>query len=198
MALTPEEQNYVDWRKRLVSDIYHQELGIAAPDEAGLNYWAGQGQLDEGGLREWISKAGKGSGPSGIGKQVSEDPRLAAFLRGQRLDENEINSSLQAARSLAKQRIEAQRPAYDLQRKQATSNVNREAESRGMFRSGGRLKSLNDRRSSIDLGQRQFESNVQTGLADTERSAASDIARLRRNRADEEAASRSRIAQGVR
>ena len=183
-------------RNSLINQIYYQELGRLSPDEEGLAYWSGRTDLDDAGLRRAIRG-------SALGASAAESPTAAlmadqsysAFLRKMQFNESQIQSSLQAAQEAAARRIQGQAGMYDKQREQSQRNVDQNFESRGMFRSGGRLKTAAEGRTAIDYQQTQFETGVQEEKARMEREAASSIADLRRQRAEEELGARDRLTQ---
>lgn len=184
-------------RSTLINRLYYQELGEINPDQAGLDYWNGRTDLDEAGLRAQIrgARLGPAAGPSVVAPLMA-DQDYGAFLRKMQFDESSIQSSLQAAQEAARRRIAGQAGQYDTQRIQAERGVNNSFESRGMSRSGGRLKQQSETRTAIDLGQRQFEDQVYEGSAAAEREAATRIADMRRERAEQELNARTRLTQG--
>ncbi|MEM7536261.1 MAG: hypothetical protein AAF639_29020, partial [Chloroflexota bacterium] len=117
----------------------------------------------------------------------------AAFLRQMEFDETGIQTALERARTAASSNIASQSPMFDLQRKQAARNIDNEAESRGMFRSGRRLERRSEARDAIDLNQRRFEEGQRNSVLGAEQTAADQIARLRRQRAEQELSARNRL-----
>lgn len=196
-------------RKALIEQIYYQELGRRAVDKSGMNYWLSVAQQlnNDDKLREAIRFAGSqatknrtGSdlpgGPSRTAADLNKDAQYRAFLRQMAFDETQIQSGLDRARTSALNKIATQAPLYDQQRAQSGRAVNDSFESRGMFRSGARLDERAQRRDAIDLSQRQFEQSQRTSIQDAEYSAANDLARLRRQRMEQELAARDRLTRG--
>lgn len=121
------------------------------------------------------------------------DSQFSRFLRRMQFDESSIQSSLQAAQEAARRRINSQAGQFDIQREQSSSNIDDDFESRGLFRSGGRLAKLAESGNLISTSQRQFEDSTRGGIAEMERQAAGQIGDLRRQRAEEELDARDRL-----
>ena len=181
-------------RNSMIRNIYYQELGRLEPDQAGADYWATRTDLNDDQLRNAIRGAGLGpNAGASVTAPLLADQSYAAFMRRMQFDESQIQSSLQAAQEAAVRRIQGQAGIYDKQREQGAKGVDQGFESRGMYRSGGRLNALNESRMGIDVQQRQFESGVQESKAQMERDAASKISDMRRQRAEEELSARDRL-----
>lgn len=178
-------------RNELVRRLYYQELGRIKPDIEGWQYWANSG-LDENTMRTRMREAAGLSGKNPA-EDLLADQQYNTFLRKMQFDESEIQSGLVAAKEAARRRIDAQSGLYDQQRMQGARGVDDSFEARGMYRSGGRLKSLNENRMGIDRQQAQFESGIHSQSAEAERQAAGKIAEMRRNRAEQELAARDRL-----
>lgn len=184
-------------RSSLINQIYYQELGRIGADQGGLDYWRGRTDLTDEALRQQIR--GAGLGPN-VGESVVApllaDNNYSQFLRGMQFNESQIQSNLQAAQEAARRRITGQAGQYDLQRQQGLQNVDESFESRGMYRSGGRLAKAGEVQRAVDLNQRQFEEGIYEGTAQMERDAAQKIADMRRQRAEEELGARVRLTEG--
>ena len=186
-------------RRAIIEGIYRDELAGQSVDEEGMKYWLDQSQIlqNDDKLRDAIRFAGGVSAPAtGAADPTTTDPTLAAFLRQMEFDEAGISTSLDRARAQARQSIASQAPLFDQQRTQAQQNVNNNAEARGMFRSGGRITAGAQARDNIDINQRQFETNQNQNVVTAEQRAADSIASLRRQKAEQELASRNRMTQG--
>jgi len=183
-------------RAALINEIYYQELGQTKADQGGLDYWLGRNDLDEAQLRASIREA---AGESAVGAadtgDLLADQGFAAFMRKMQFDESTIQSSLQAAQEAAQRRITGQAGQYDYQRRASEEGVNQGFESRGMYRSGGRLGKVHEGRTNIDRAQTEFESGIHEATAKMETDAASSIANLRRERAEQELGARDRLTQ---
>jgi len=184
-------------RKALIEQIYYQELGRSDVDAEGMKYWMDQAHTlnNDSKLRDYIRSAAGVTGPA-VNPDLTKDQTYAAYLRQMQFDEAGIQTSLDRARTNAQAAIAAQSPLFDQQRAQAQDNVNDSFESRGMFRSGGRLAAGAESRNAIDTNQRQFETGQNQSIADAEFSASQDIASLRRQKAEQEVAARNRLTQG--
>ncbi len=181
-------------RRALIEQIYFQELGRNAVDAKGMQHWLGQTQLSDQQLRDTIRFAAGVKSPA-VNPDLSKDPTYAAFLRQMEFDETGIQTALERARTAASSNIASQTPMFEQQRTQAAQNVDRNAEARGMFRSGRRLDQRAQARDSIDLNQRRFEENQRESILGAEQGAADQIARLRRQKAEQELAARNRLTQ---
>jgi hypothetical protein len=159
-----------------------------------MKYWLGRTDLDDTQLRQAIRTAGGFKGKS-VTEPLLADQGFAKFMRGQQFNESQIQSSLQAAQEAAARRISGQAGVYDQQRTDARRGTNQGYESRGMFRSGGRLGALHRGQTSIDRNQTTFESGIGEAKAQMERDAAQKIAGGRRQRAEEELGARDRLTQ---
>lgn len=182
-------------REELIKRLYYQELGRLNPDQAGLEFWTGEGWLDDEAALRTRLRAGAGLEGESVVAPLLADKTYSAFLRNMQFNESQIQSSLQAAQEAAQRRIKAQAPLYDQQRRQSALSTNRNFEARGMYRSGGRLDKLAKDDKSLDYTQRKFESGINDASAEAERQAIADIAKLRRDRAEQELAARDRLTE---
>jgi hypothetical protein len=181
-------------RQALINSIYYQELDRVVPDQAGSEYWMSREDLDDDALRLAIRNAGGKRGES-VTAPLLADNQFSAWMRGQQMNESTIQSNLQAAQEAANRRIHGQAGIYDRQRKQSERSTNQGYESRGMYRSGGRLNKVHDNRLGIDLQQRQFEDGINESKAQMERDAGSKVGDIRRQRAEQELGARDRLTQ---
>ncbi len=166
--MTPWEQE-AERRRQLIESIFYQELGRLGVPESEMKTWLQQAQNlnNDGKLRSSIREAA--GLEAGDANELMQDHEYSSYLRKAQFDESSIQSQLQSAQENIAARIAANRGQYDTQREQQAQNVNRGFESRGMFRSGGRLKKLNEGRSAIDLNQRRAEDEATRQKADLER-----------------------------
>lgn len=183
----------IDWQevaRRYVAEAYKTNLGRDA-DEAGRDYWVGQlmngtitpDQLGETLRRQEIT-------PTSLALQ---DADYAAFLRGANLQESEYESALAAARDRMNRNIMQQTPMFDEQRRQSEQGVNDSWESRGMFRAGGRLTDVADRRTQIDRNELLSRQSMTDTLTGQETDITRQIAALRRQKLEQETAARQRL-----
>lgn len=181
-------------REDLIRRLYYQELGRLNVDQQGMDFWTGEGFVeDESVLRNRLRGGAGLTGPS-VTMPLLADQSYAAFMRKMQFDESQIQSSLQAAQEAAQRRITGQAGVYDQQRKQSEDGVNSSFEAR-QNRSGGRLVKINEGRTAIDRQQTEFKNNIGEASAQMERDAASSIADLRRERAEQELGARDRLTQ---
>lgn len=180
-------------RSDLINRIYYQELGRLNADPQGLDYWNSRDDLSDDELRRQI-RGGAGLSGESVTQPLLADQSYSAFLRKMQFDESQIQSSLQAAQEAAQRRITGQAPIYNDQRQQSAEGINSGFEAR-QNRSGGRLRRLAEGRGRIDRNQQAFEQGIYDQKAKMERDSASQIASLRRSRAEQELGARDRLTQ---
>lgn len=177
-----------DPARRYIREVYESDLGRTGVSDGEVDYWVGTG-LSGNDLIMTMRDA------AGLDNELYEDPAYSAFMRSLRARESEVREDLDFTRS----RIERQRllasDLRDRQIEQGTDRINQSAESRGMFRSGGRLRDLAENRADID---RNF-SRQELGFADQEaeatRRATRQLAQGSRSRDEAEIAARNRLTQ---
>lgn len=178
-------------RSSLINQIYYQELGKLEADQEGLDYWNTKSGLSDADLRAAIRHSAGMAGKS-VNEPLMADSDYAAFMRKMQFNESQIQSSLQAAQEAAARRIQGQAGQYDLQRKQGAQNIDESYGAR-QNRAGGRLVDLSNQRTAVDLQQRQFESGINEDKARMERDAASQIAGMRRDQAEQQLQTRDKL-----
>lgn len=184
--------NYPD-RNSLINAIYYQELGQLRPDKAGLDYWNKSG-LDEAGLRANIRAAGGLKGKSAV-QDLLADQSYGAFLRKMQFDESAIESSREAAKTAAKNRIKLQAGQFNQQLEQGVRSANQNYEARGMYRSGGRLDAVNKQHTNVDSQRNQFNFGVNEAAANYDRDAATRIGDMRRENAEQQSQAADRLTR---
>lgn len=183
----------IDWQevaRRYVAEAYKTNLGRDA-DEAGRDYWVGQlmngtitpDQLGETLRRQEIT-------PTSLALQ---DADYAAFLRGANLQESEYESALASARDRMNRNLTQNASMFDEQRRQSEQSVNDSWESRGLFRSGTRLVDVADKRTQVDRNQALSTQAMTDTFAAQESDVTRQIAALRRQRLEQDAAARQRL-----
>ena len=185
-------------RRDEINRIYYQSLGRTDPDQAGLDYWMGRTDLTGDALRQQMIGASPMAGvnSNGLTASIMQDQSYASFLRGHTFNESQIQSRLAAANDAAARQISGQRPVWEQSRKVGLQGVDQNYESRGMFRSGGRLNSRNEVNANVDLQKGQFEGRINDANAQNQRDSADAIAAGRRENVEQQMAARTRLTQG--
>ena len=182
-------------RTALVNEIFYQELGRLEADPQGLAYWNSRDDLSDEDLRKQIRGAGlgPGAGPS-VKAPLLADQSYAAFMRKMKFDESQIQSSLQAAQEAARRRITGQAGIFDKQQQTGERNINSSFEGR-QNRSGGRLSRIGESDAAVGRSRTEFGNQIGEATAQMERDAASSIASLRREDAEQQLGARDRLTQ---
>lgn len=121
------------------------------------------------------------------------DPAYLAFLRSSGVQEAETSAEASRRISQLNRGLTRRSAGYAEDSRLAVRDVGEAAEERGMFNSGRRISDQNDAAAAV--GRRQAEDAAQTGddVSNTSYDAATAIARLRRQNAEAELDSRTRI-----
>jgi hypothetical protein len=128
---------------------------------------------------------------------VLSDPEYASWFRQMGYNESQAQSALAANRDATLRKMGTQLSTYDQQQKQSETNVDDDAEARGMYRSGGRLAKLNDVRTEYDRQRASYSGNVAESLAEDERQSALQLADMRRQNAERILATRTKLSQNT-
>lgn len=189
---TPEfAQPATDFQNRedYVRTLYQNELGRTDIDEGGLDYWTRR-RLDLSG--DDLIKAMRGA--AGYDNTLYEDPAYSAFMRSYNQRSATVNADKVAReREIANTRDIA---AAGFQRKLTEGNrqVDDDAESRGMFRSGGRLNKRARLAEGIAFERSTAENQYANQASELNRAASGDLSELSRKRDEEEIAARRRLS----
>ena len=183
------EQPATDYevREDQIREMYREELG-REPDAGGMRYWLNKRtDLTGDDLRREIRGAGI------VDNDLYKDPAYAAFMRGNNQQAGTVEADrIQATRNLQnQQRIATAK--FDLNEKRGLEKVNDEAESRGMYRSGGRIKNRGDLVTDIGMQRGEQAVNNSERQNTVQRDAANELARLSRERDKQEVVSRNNL-----
>jgi hypothetical protein len=183
----------IDWQevaRRLVGDTYRSTLGREA-DEGGRDYWVGQlmnGAITPDKLADTLRQ--QELTPTSYALQ---DADYAAFLRGANLQESEYESALASARDRLNRNLSQNTAMFDEQRRQSEQGVSDSWESRGLFRSGGRLVDTAEKRTQVDRNQALAHQSMTDTYSGQESDVTRQIAALRRQKLEQETAARQRL-----
>lgn len=176
-------------RRDYVRELYREILG-REPDPGGLRYWAERRtDLTGDDLRKEMRNAAI------VDNQLFADPAYAAFMRASNQQAGTIEADrLQAQRNLENQRrIDAAR--LDRQQEIGLQKVDDAAEARGMFRSGGRIEDRAELAKDIAFQRGEQEVDFTTRGQKIQRDAAQELAKLSRQRDEQEIATRNTLTQ---
>jgi hypothetical protein len=125
-----------------------------------------------------------------------EDPAFLAFLRAQGVEESELRSAIATRLGNIQRELARQLPRIGEQEQEAIQRVADAYENRGLYRSGARL--VDQARMQREYGYRRSDleraaMDEQTALA---QQLAQQVAAMRRRQAEEDLATRSRLAIG--
>lgn len=196
----------IDWNeiaRRIAAEKYEQILG-RKPDKASLDFWAGtlmSGQYDSDSIRRAIAAAAGLPDPGidfvevgrRINAEVMQDPVYAAFLREQGFQDSQIESQLAATKDRIERQRNLQAPMFEDQKKQAEQASNASFENRGLFRSGARLKEINEKQAQVERQRQMFEAGLTEEQIAAEQEAARKRAELGRQKTEQETAARQRL-----
>lgn len=181
-------------KRNTINMLYQEILGRGA-DETGMSHY--MNMIDQGGwgADQIRGDLGKSEEFNTSDRPLMNDPAYNAFARAAQLEEASINNDTQARRD-AMGRAQGLRGAqYDQQRTDAEKGHNRDFESRGMYRAGERLGRIADDQNRISSNQAYEQHTQAETLAAADRDAASRIAGIRRNTAEQGIAARDRIVR---
>lgn len=170
-----------------IRSIYRTDLGQTADDE-GLNYWkdSGLGGID-------LVKAMREA--AGMSNELFADSAYTAFDRQRRHRELEIESDRLARTAALQRQRQVAGAEFDRQRDLGLSAIDREAESRGAYRTGGRLRKRGELVQRIAGERSRSELSSIDQEAELNRQAAAQVADLSRQRDEQEVAARRRLTQ---
>ena len=185
----------IDWlqvARNLVDTSYREALQREA-DDAGRDYWVGElmsGRITPTDLQDRMRQVALA--PLMYDMQ---DAEYAAYLRGAAFKESDIEGTFNRTQDRLRSQIERETPVWGVKRQQAEENANNDWESRGLFRSGGRLKDVNDRMTALGLEQQNYEAGITDKIAEAEADRSRQIAASRLNTAEQMLAARRRLSQ---
>lgn len=176
-------------RRDYVRSIYEDDLGRddAENDPDGVSYWTGRTDLVGNDLLKAIRLR------AGLDNTLLEDPTYAAFDRARRTQALQVQNDLDKSQAdLATQRRIAG-VKFDSAQREGLQTANDLAESRGMFRSGGRLQARGEVTRDVQQARSENELNYVTGRRDLQDNANRQIQDLSRERDEQELAARTRL-----
>lgn len=122
------------------------------------------------------------------------DMSFGSFLRGAGLQQAQIGAQTQRHNAYLDQQLADQRPLWADQLRTGLRGISDNAEGRGMFRSGQRLRDQNEFQSNQNQQQLSYENSVRRQQNENSASAQSQLLDLARQRAEAELAARQRVA----
>lgn len=172
-----------------IRSIYEGELGQPqGATQSGIDYWAGTGLTGIDLIKTMRYAAG-------LDNKAYDDPAYSAFARSLVTKRAELGAD-RAARlaQIARARALATGTADENLSKQI-ERTNQDFEARGMFSSGGRLKSLSDVRRADALARTAQDESFNNQQEDITRQTDSALGDLSRQRDEQEVAARDRLTQ---
>ena len=123
--------------------------------------------------------------PAPAANSASADPAYLAYLRGAGVEEAELQNVLGTRVGALTRQLGRELPAYADKRERAVEGAGNAAESRGFFRSGARMQDQARAGIDVDRERMNFEASIRDEIADLYGTGALDIARLRRDLAEQ-------------
>lgn len=133
-----------------------------------------------------------GAAPVPVRAQVPFDPQLSAFMRAMGVQEQQIRADARQRSNLAARQVSRQLPAFDIRADREAEAIAGDAESRGVYRSGATVRSLMRSRSDIERERNETLAQLRDTQTGIQLDAASQVAALRRARAEAELDARTR------
>jgi peptidoglycan hydrolase-like protein with peptidoglycan-binding domain len=158
-------------------------------DATGAN-GAGTGDLDD--LTRWVIGE---KGAERRADPVYSDPKYLAFMRMSGVDEANIRNEIQARIDQTNRETNRAAAGFAQRKTDQTRQIGLDFEDRGLFGSGGRMTQQADASAKIDYDRQMEEAARADALANANRSAEQDLAKIAQNRAEEELNARSRVAE---
>ena len=125
---------------------------------------------------------------------LTQDPAYNAFMAGLGVQESDIAGNLAVRREGYLQQYNEALPGYADARITSERNIGTNAENRGMYQSGQRLRDQSESLSRIDAQQAAAQGAMTRNQAGAERTAAQDLSSLRREQALQEINARERLS----
>lgn len=123
--------------------------------------------------------------PPANGGNAMADPAYQAYLRGMGVEEAEITNILNTRVGALTRQLGRKLPAYAEAKAQAIKGTGQEYEGRGFFRSGNRVQEQARVGRESDRERMDYEADVRDQIAELYGVSAMDIARLRREQAEQ-------------
>lgn len=110
---------------------------------------------------------------------ASADPSYLAYLRGVGVEEAGINNVLATRVGALTRQLGRALPAYADKQTRMVENAGNAAESRGMFRSSGRMRDQYRAAADVDRERQDYEAQIRDQIAELYANNALNIARIR-------------------
>lgn len=120
------------------------------------------------------------------------DPALSAFLRSMGVSEQSVYADARQRNELAQRQLDRQAPEWTDRLRAAQQGVLNDAESRGVYSSGATIRNVALARAAIDRQRNEVIAQTGDTINTNNLDAASRVADLRRQTAEEELAARTR------
>jgi len=133
-------------------------------------------------LRQGLSGPGLPPPPAAAS---AADPAYLAYLRGIGVEEAELQNVLGTRVGALVRGLGRKLPYYADQRERAIEGAGQAAESRGLYRSGARMKAQTRAGIDVDRDRMDFESDTRDRIAELYSNNALDVARKRRELAEQ-------------
>ena len=188
MLYTPEG------RQRMIEDVYKSTLNRGA-DQPGLQHWLNSG-LDRQGIEAGL-RASDEYAPtrraSEVNATLAQDPAYNAYRRNSDMQLAEIENRRLGDQERMRAMEGIQYGKFDLGEGRSYERLNNNYGSRGLYRSGARLRDQG--RVTADYGQQRnsYALSQAQQMSDMQAKSASEQSRISRERDDQEVAARNRL-----
>ena len=160
-----------------IEGLYQNLLGRRG-DEEGINYWLTRTDLTPMQIAAQMS-AMNGVQDSGYGYLLG-DATYAPYLNNALLDKDQIEANRILKQSQLEANQQVQGGIYDTQRRDASYNVTRDYQNRGMSRSSGAAFGQARERSRVDQMQSAYDLGITNQINDVNFGASNDQAQVAR------------------
>lgn len=126
---------------------------------------------------------------------VFSDPKYLAFMRMSGVQDANIRNEIQARIDQANRETNRAAAGYETKKKEQTRNIGLDFEDRGLNLSGRRISSQAEASANVDYDRQMEEAARADALANANRKAEQDLARIAQDRAEEEIGARNRLAE---
>ena len=123
---------------------------------------------------------------------LAADPAYQAFLRSSGLHEAQLRDEIQYRIDSTNKQINRRAAGYEDQKSDATRDVGRGYDARGLYQSGARMADQADASADVDRQRLEAEATQRDSLEQQQRGLDAQINALARSRAEEEVAARGR------
>ena len=123
---------------------------------------------------------------------LAADPAYQAFLRSSGLHEAQLRDEIQYRIDTTNKQINRRAAGYEDQKSDATRDIGRGYDARGLYQSGARMADQADASADVDRQRLEAEATQRDSLEQQQRGLDAQINALARSRAEEEVAARGR------